>query len=337
MKKTWLICWHDFKRHVFRKRFLFAVLSMPLFVGVIGLVSFLSVWLQYNDKPVGYIDSTNILKTHEQVQKKPKDIFNPIELIKYVDESAAKSDLEQGKLQAYLVMPENYLDTGEVTMVTKGKIGINANDDINSFLRQNLLNGRDPQIVTRLNDGTPEACSRCRTTAASSSFRAITRSRTSIVRTAIIHLQVGHPEVRARQGGEFRPRAGERHVGEQRLQAEPEVLELDPRVLAHLDRDGPDRTRRVGRRARLGDAADRHHHLLGRRDDRDDLARRRRDAVAAAQHLAARQEQPGVAAVVQAHALPRHAPALPWQRERRGGGGVARRAAIELEHGQNRK
>jgi len=154
MNKTWLICWHEFKRHVFRRRFLLAVLSMPLFVGVIGLVSFLSVWIQYNDTPVGYIDAYQILKTHEQVTKKPKDIFNPITLIEYRDEISAKSDLEQKKIQAYYVLSENYLDTGEVTMVSEGKIGINVSDDVNAFLTLNLLSGKNPQVVSRLSEGT---------------------------------------------------------------------------------------------------------------------------------------------------------------------------------------
>jgi len=150
MNKTWLICWHEFKRHVFRRRFLLAVLSMPLFVGVIGLVSFLSVWIQYNDTPVGYIDAYQILKTHEQVTKKPKDIFNPITLIEYRDEISAKSDLEQKKIQAYYVLSENYLDTGEVTMVSEGKIGINVSDDVNAFLTLNLLSGKNPHTTTHI-------------------------------------------------------------------------------------------------------------------------------------------------------------------------------------------
>ncbi len=154
MKKTWLICWHEFKRHVFRRRFLLAVLSMPLFVGIIGLVSFLSVWIQYNNTPVGYIDAYHILKSHQQVTKKPKDIFAPINLIEYRDEITAKSDLEQKKIQAYYVLSENYLDTGEVTMVTDGKIGINVSDDVNAFLTLNLLSGKDPQVVSRLSEGT---------------------------------------------------------------------------------------------------------------------------------------------------------------------------------------
>ncbi len=153
MKKTWLICWHEFKRHVLRKRFIFAILSMPLFVGVLALVGFLSVWLQYDKRPVGYIDPYGILTAHEQLSAKPGQLLAPVEMIAYTDESAAKADLQAKKLQAYWVFTENYMDTGEVTLVSDGKTGINIEDDIGEFLTQNLLNGKAPALVTRLTEG----------------------------------------------------------------------------------------------------------------------------------------------------------------------------------------
>lgn len=153
MKKTWLICWHEFKRHVLRKRFIFAILSMPLFVGVLALVGFLSVWLQYDKRPVGYIDPYGILTAHEQLSAKAGQLLAPVEMIAYTDESAAKADLQAKKLQAYWVFTENYMDTGEVTLVSDGKTGINIEDDIGEFLTQNLLNGKAPALVTRLTEG----------------------------------------------------------------------------------------------------------------------------------------------------------------------------------------
>jgi ABC-2 type transport system permease protein len=153
MKKTWLICWQEFKRHVLRKRFILAVLSMPLFVGVIGLVSFLSVWLQYDKTPVGYVDEFQILKSHLQVTKEPNAIFDPVQLIEYENEETAKASLTQKEIQAYVVLSQNYMDTGEVTQVAEGKTGINISDDINDFLTLNLLSGKNPKVVERLSEG----------------------------------------------------------------------------------------------------------------------------------------------------------------------------------------
>ena len=153
MRKFWLVCWHEFKRHVFRKRFIFAVLSMPLFVGVIGLVSFLSVWLQYDSTPVGYVDQFEILKTNQQLVKEPNELMGPVKILKYADEGSAKTALENHEIQAYNVLSEDYLDTGEVTMVSEGKTGINIGDDFNDFLTLNLLNGKDPGVISRLSEG----------------------------------------------------------------------------------------------------------------------------------------------------------------------------------------
>jgi ABC-2 type transport system permease protein len=153
MRKFWLVCWHEFKRHVFRKRFIFAILSMPLFVGVIGLVGFLSVWLQYDSTPIGYIDKYAILKTHQQLTKEPNELLAPVSILNFADESSAKQALENHEIQAYIVLSENYLDTGEVTMVSEGKTGINIGDDFNDFLTLNLLNGKDPGIIIRLSEG----------------------------------------------------------------------------------------------------------------------------------------------------------------------------------------
>lgn len=153
MRKFWLVCWHEFKRHVLRKRFIFAVLSMPLFVGVIGIVGFLSVWLQYDSKAIGYIDQFGILKTSQQLEKKPNDLMGPVSIIKFDNADDAKTALNNHEIQAYMVLSENYLDTGEVTMVSEGKTGINIGADFNKFLTLNLLNGKDPKVITRLSEG----------------------------------------------------------------------------------------------------------------------------------------------------------------------------------------
>ena len=60
------------------------------------------------------------------------------------DESSAKIALKNHEIQGFFVLSENYLDTGEVTLVREGKTGINIGDDINEFLILNLLNGKDP-------------------------------------------------------------------------------------------------------------------------------------------------------------------------------------------------
>src|SRR5690606_26238055 len=84
----------------------------------------------------------------------------------------------------------------------------------------------EPGEETRLSATVPAAARRARTSAAYSSFFAIYRSRTSIVRTAIVELQVVEPQLVAGHRHQHRPRAGEGGHPEQGLQAEGEVLPL---------------------------------------------------------------------------------------------------------------
>jgi len=59
------IIWHvmsfEYVRHVFRKRFLFGLLSLPLFLGAMALVVLLLVRSEINLDPVGYVDESGLL------------------------------------------------------------------------------------------------------------------------------------------------------------------------------------------------------------------------------------------------------------------------------------
>jgi ABC-type Na+ efflux pump permease subunit len=140
MKKFWLVCMQEYKHHVLNKRFIFGVLSMPLFVGAIALVSFLSIWLQYDNTPVGYVDTYKILDSHLQPPKEENALLEPIVITEFPDEFAARAALDRKEIQAYYVLADNYLSTGEVKMVSAARTGMNIEGDFGDFLRFNLLN-----------------------------------------------------------------------------------------------------------------------------------------------------------------------------------------------------
>lgn len=155
MNKTWLIFVNEYKKHVLTKRFLFAILSMPFFVAFLVLVGFLSVWLQFDKAPVGYIDAYNVLKSHDPVPTtNVHTLFPTVEFIAFADEASAKSSVEKGQIQAYFVITQNYLSNGKVDLVKGSKTGSNINDDISDFLRYNLLKDKPEAIIDRLSQGT---------------------------------------------------------------------------------------------------------------------------------------------------------------------------------------
>ena len=123
MNKFWLVFANEYKRHVLRKRFIFAVLSMPIFVAFICGVGFLSVWVQYNFKPVGYIAPAEMLENAQPVPEEKDQVFHAAPFVRYTDEKTAFSDLEAQKIQAYFVVSPDYIQTGDVSFIKISKTG----------------------------------------------------------------------------------------------------------------------------------------------------------------------------------------------------------------------
>lgn len=153
MRKTWLIFVHEYKRHVMKKSFLFGILSMPLFIGVMIFVGFLTAWLDYNNAPVGYVDPYGILTSSKQVPAAKMDIFPNVEVLPMDSEESARSAMDSQVIQAYFIIPENYLATGEVTMIKNDKTGENVSDDFGEFLIYNLIQDKPVEVINRLTEG----------------------------------------------------------------------------------------------------------------------------------------------------------------------------------------
>lgn len=153
MHKTWLIFTHEYKRHVMKKSFIFAILSMPLFVGAMVFIGLLTAWLDYNKAPVGYVDAYGILSSSKQVPPANRELFPKVEVIPMDSEESARSAMDAQIIQAYFIIPENYLATGEVTMVKNDKTGENASDDFGEFMVYNLVHDQSPEIVNRITEG----------------------------------------------------------------------------------------------------------------------------------------------------------------------------------------
>lgn len=153
MRKFWLIFANEYKRHVLKKSFIFGVISMPLFMIVIIGISMLSVWLQFNDAPVGYVDPNHLLTNAVQLPDTDGKLFPVAQAEPFEDEASAKTALENGSIQTYFILSDDYLSTGKVTMVKNSKTGTNASSDFGDFLVYNLVADLPGQTATRLTEG----------------------------------------------------------------------------------------------------------------------------------------------------------------------------------------
>ncbi len=153
MKKFWLIFANEYKRRVLKKSFIFGILSMPFFVALMVLVGFVSVWLEYNKAPVGYVDPNHLLVNAQQVPVDKKELMQKAQALPFESEEAAKQALLNGTIQAYFMLPDNYMSTGQVNMVKNDKTGSNAKDDFGDFLAYNLVAGMPEPVIKRLSEG----------------------------------------------------------------------------------------------------------------------------------------------------------------------------------------
>lgn len=153
MKKFWLVMFNEYKRHVLRKRFIFAILSFPLLVGFTILVSYFSARTNYDPRPVGFIDAFNILSTENQVPAEKSQTMPPVQVVRFSNENDATNALNKGKIQAFFVLSENYMSSGQVTMVTEGSPSNNASSDFGDFMILNLTSNLPASVSARLVEG----------------------------------------------------------------------------------------------------------------------------------------------------------------------------------------
>lgn len=153
MIKFWRVAWHEYTRHVLRKRFLLALLSVPLIIGLmIGMVFFV-VSLEMSDEPVGYVDASGLLTD----PLPPPEVQAPerqISMQPFESAEAAEAALQAGEVQAYFVLPADYLQTGKAQVFYEGKLRESVTGQFFDFLSVNLLRSQPDEVAARLVQGT---------------------------------------------------------------------------------------------------------------------------------------------------------------------------------------
>jgi len=146
--KFWYVAMYEYRKHVFQKKFILAVLSVPLVLGVSILAGFIAGQINRNEAPVGYVDLSGVLANPVAV---PEDIASkdPVELIAFSNEDSAEAALKNGEIQAFYLLQEDYQDSREVTLFYIDKPGENAQDDFFDFLQANVSAGVPEKVALR--------------------------------------------------------------------------------------------------------------------------------------------------------------------------------------------
>lgn len=150
--KFWRVAAYEYQRHVLRRRFLFALLSVPGLIVVMVAVGLLISQARQNDRPLGYVDHSGLLAS-----PLPAPILNSsskqIPLLPFQTEAEAQNALQSKEIQAYYVLPEDYRQTGHADLVLIESPSSRAEEEFADFLRVNLMSGEPKAVVQRLIQG----------------------------------------------------------------------------------------------------------------------------------------------------------------------------------------
>jgi ABC-2 type transport system permease protein len=150
MKKFLQIMLHEYQRNVFRWRFLFALLSLPLFALCMSGVMLLSFLPELSFQPVGYVDGAGILGNIEPKEASPAS-GNLLRYLAFESEMLARQALDKGKIQAYYVLQDDYRESGAARLVVSKRVSLFVRLGFSDLLRERLLAGQPEPVVQRMN------------------------------------------------------------------------------------------------------------------------------------------------------------------------------------------
>jgi ABC-2 type transport system permease protein len=153
IRKMGLVFWHEYAHHVMRKRFIIAVLSMPIFIGVILVASILSVLMQTSSLPLGYVDLSGTLAQPAKTASGGSIFEKSVEIRPFATEDQARSALQANQIQAYYVIAADYPLISSARLVYLKQPSAAITGQFEDFVRANLLAGQSPQVVDRLTQG----------------------------------------------------------------------------------------------------------------------------------------------------------------------------------------
>lgn len=152
MSKIWGIVVYEYSRNVFRRRFLLGLLSIPLMLGGMVLLFMLVIGLEFDSRPVGYVDHSGLL-ADPVAPPRPSPPDRPVEFIAYPAEVEAEAALQAEQIQAYFVLDEDYLKTAHAELVSLKEPSVSARGQFQDLVRVNLLANQPAAIRERLKDG----------------------------------------------------------------------------------------------------------------------------------------------------------------------------------------
>jgi ABC-2 type transport system permease protein len=115
MRKFWVVAKHEYMKISRKRSFLLGTLAMPLFFVAIMALTIVVIVAGEDQRPIGYVDQAGVLRAVTSPPDEDDDP-NPVKLIAFADEAQARAELDDGRIQAYYVLPADYLTSHEAQL-----------------------------------------------------------------------------------------------------------------------------------------------------------------------------------------------------------------------------
>jgi ABC-2 type transport system permease protein len=150
MRKLWLVAKGEYLKRVSKKSFLIGTLLIPILFGIIIGVTIFIIDRDKNTKSFGYVDHSGILDAG--ILPDPEEEM--IEIVAFLEEGSALAALEAGEIQAFHVIPEDFLEKQKVDLYFWDEYpDRDILRDFDDFIRANLLPDGPDEVQNRIIQG----------------------------------------------------------------------------------------------------------------------------------------------------------------------------------------
>jgi ABC-2 type transport system permease protein len=151
MRNLWLVAKHEYRRTVIRRGFVILTAAIPLGMAAIIALAILVSQSGQSPLPLGYVDQAGVLD-HVAPSSLPAS-DRQIQIIAYPTVDAARTALDGEQIQAFLVLPPNYLDTLHTEIYYQQMPDNQVLQAFDDLVRANLVAAYQPNVQQRLLDG----------------------------------------------------------------------------------------------------------------------------------------------------------------------------------------
>jgi len=150
MRNYWLVAKHEYRRVVIRRGFLIGTLIIPLGIAALIGLAIVVESMGQDNSPVGFVDQAGVLDV-SLLAARPDDA---VEIRAYADKEAALAALNAHEIQAFFVLPPDYVETLKSEQYYLSEpLDNDVWREFDDFVRLNLVNRLPEDVKERLLEG----------------------------------------------------------------------------------------------------------------------------------------------------------------------------------------